>query len=373
MRIQNTKVKIQNGAELDRARDMIMRYGWNAMSYQLLNPTIRRWWSKHGDAVVGYEDAGGYWVVAGAPVASDQRLHAVVDEFEAAAWRVGRRVCYFGAQQRLIDVLAERGPLATIVLGAQPVWHPTDWSPILAEKSSLRAQLARARNKGVAVVEWPAEQATNHPALRRCLQEWLETRGLPPMHFLVEPETLAYLRDRHIYVAERAGAVVGFLIASPVPLRHGWLIEQIIRGAMAPNGTAELLVDAAMRGSSACGASYVTLGLSPLSRAAGIVQSPLPPLVQLVLRWTRAHGRRFYNFEGLDRFKAKFLPEAWEPVYAAANAPLASLRMVYAIAGAFGGRSPLLFVGHALLRAARQELRWARDTVRHTAKGTGHA
>lgn len=354
--------------ELDQARDVIMRYGWNAMSYQLLNPTIRRWWSAQGDAVVGYEDAGGYWVVAGAPVASDERLPVVVAEFQHAAARVRRRVCYFGAQQRLIDVLAEGGPLATIVLGAQPVWHPANWPHILAGKSSLRAQLARARNKGVTVVEWDAERATNHPALRRCLREWLATRGLPPMHFLVEPETLAYLRDRQVYVAERAGTVVGFLIASPVPLRDGWLVEQIIRGASAPNGTAELLLDAAMRGVIDDGATYVTLGLSPLSHAAGMAQSPQTLLMQLLLSWTRAHGRRFYNFEGLDRFKAKFMPDEWEPVYAAANARRPSLRMMYAIAGAFGGRSPLLFVGHALLRAAWQEVRWARRYVSRSGK-----
>ncbi len=186
------------------------------------------------------------------------------------------------------------------------------------------------------------------------------------MHFLVEPDTLNNLNDRRVFVAEREGRVIGFLVASPVPLRHGWLVEQIIRGSAAPNGTVELLLDAAMRDMAADGAEYVTLGLSPLSRHGG-TNSRQSPWTQLLLLWTRAHGRRFYNFDGLDTFKAKFQPEAWEPIYLISNERLTSIRTMYAIAEAFSGRSPMLFVGAAIVRAAwqRNSVDPAQEFVRH--------
>ena len=255
-------------------------------------------------------------------------------------------------------MLAERGPTSSLLLGAQPFWNPPRWPAIIAGKASLRAQLARARNKGVIVSPWPAAEAERQPALQRCLSEWLEGRGLPPMHFLVEWNILPRLLDRRLFVAEQAGQIIGFLIASPIPLRNGWLIEQIIRGRAAPNGTNELLLDAAIRALAAEGADYVTLGLSPLSRA--VSQEPPPPwMIRLLLAWVRVHGRRFYNFEGLEHFKSKLQPEGWEPIYAVTNRPRISLRTLYAIAGAFGGTSPVLFIGRALLRALRQEARWA--------------
>jgi phosphatidylglycerol lysyltransferase len=183
------------------------------------------------------------------------------------------------------------------------------------------------------------------------------------MHFLVEWNILPHLLDRRLFVAERAGEIVGFLIASPIPLRNGWLIEQIIRGRSAPNGTNELLLDAAIRALAIEGAEYVTLGLSPLSRA--VTQEPPPPWrIRLLLAWVRVHGRRFYNFEGLEQFKSKFQPEGWEPIYAVTNRPHISLRTLYAIAGAFGGTSPVLFIGRALFRALKQEARWAFATAR---------
>jgi phosphatidylglycerol lysyltransferase len=343
---------------LEHARTLVLRHGWNAMAYQILNPGIRRWFSADGEAVVGYVRAHRYLVVAGSPICPEERLAEVGAEFAADARRARCSVCYFGAQDRLIHMLHERGPISCLLLGAQPFWNPLRWPAILEGKASLRAQLARSRNKGVTVSLWPAADAERQPELQRCLNEWLERRGLPPMHFLVEWNILPHLLDRRLFVAERAGQVLGFLIATPIPLRNGWLIEQIIRGRAAPNGTNELLLDAAIRAVGSEGAGYVTLGLSPLSRA--VSQEPPPPWsIRLLLAWVRVHGRRFYNFEGLEHFKSKFQPEGWEPIFAVTNRPRISLRTLYAIAGAFGGTSPFLFIGRALFRAARQEARWA--------------
>lgn len=352
-------------ADPARARALVLRYGWNATSYQILNPGIAHWFSAGGDAVIGFARHHGVYVVAGAPMCPDARLGEVVDEFEREARADGSHVCYFGAEGRLEQILRGQPRRAFVILGGQPAWTPSAWPPVIGRHASLRAQLHRARNKGVEVREWPAARAHGHPDLWRCLREWGTTRGLPPMRFLVEPRTLDRLEDRRVFVAERAGVgVVGFLLASPVPLRRGWLVEQIIRGRGAPNGCNELLIDAAMRAFAAEGAEYVTLGLSPLSRRAHLDEGANPPWLRFTLAWIRAHGRRFYNFDGLDAFKAKLDPERWEPVYAIADERRALPRTLFAIAAAFSGGSPLVFVARAALGAARMEAGWALDRVR---------
>jgi phosphatidylglycerol lysyltransferase len=352
---------------IQRARDLVLRHGWNAMAYQILNPGMRLWFSADGEGVVGYVRAARHRVVAGAPVCAPERLAETALEFAADAHRARQRLCYFGAQERLVEELAVHGPTSELLLGAQPAWDPRSWDAVLAGKASLRAQLSRARNKGVTVLPW--QTTADDTALQRCLDEWIRTRGLPPMHFLVEWNILPRLLDRRLFVAERDGQVIGFLIASPIPARNGWLIEQMIRGHAAPNGTNELMLDTAMRALAAEGAGYVTLGLSPLSQTVPSQQPDPPPAVRLLLAWTRIHGRRFYNFEGLERFKRKFQPEGWEPIYAVTNRPKISVGTLYAIAGAFGGRSPVLFVGHALARAVAQEAHWARARMRRKDSG----
>jgi phosphatidylglycerol lysyltransferase len=136
-------------------------------------------------------------------------------------------------------------------------------------------------------------------------------------------------------------------------------VEQIVRGAEAPNGTAELLVDAAFRAARDAGIVYFTLGLAPLSR---VLEGNRParenPLwLDFVFGWLRAHGRRFYDFQGLEHFKAKFRPDGWEPIYAICKGDF-SPRILLAIAAAFAGGSPFRFLGRALAQAVRQEIAW---------------
>lgn len=349
----------------------MLEFGWNATAYQILNPGIALWFPDAGDGVVGYVRHRRTLVVAGAPVCAVERLDTLAAEFVRAAHSQRLRVCYFGAGDRLEARYARVSKWSRVLLGAQPAWDPRDWQDAVAKRSSLRAQFNRARNKGVRINEWPSSLAEDHPALRRCLSEWLATRNLPPLHFLVEPETLSRLQDRRVFVAERdGGEALAFTVLSPVPARNGWLIEQIVRGFKAPNGTAELLIDAAMRAVRDSGATYATLGLSPLSERARLEPLRQPIWLRVVLQWVRLHGARFYNFGGLEAFKSKFNPDVWEPIYAIGEGSSFSPRDLYAIAGAFSGGAPVKLVLLAVLRAGREELaRMFTKLWRRTAPG----
>ena len=346
-----------------RTRELVLTHGWNSTSFQIVNPGIRRWFSRKGDAVVGYVASNSIRVVVGAPVCDRNRLDEVVSEFEVDTWNAGERVCYFAAESRLESVFSGSETHAKILLGAQPVWDPRDWGAIVKRQRSIRSQLNRARNKGVVIAEWPFEQAREHPDLKACLKHWLDSKGLPPMHFMVEPDTLSRLEDRRVFVATRDDAVAGFLVLSPVATRNGWLFEQFPHAANSPNGTVELMIDFAMRSLAEEGFEYATLGLSPLSKRAAIEPFDNPMWLRFLLAWLRKHGQRFYNFDGLDAFKAKLRPERWEPVFAVANESKVSFKTLYAIAGAFSGNAPITMLSGGLIRAAASEVRWLKKRL----------
>jgi phosphatidylglycerol lysyltransferase len=326
---------------LGRARALVERWGWNTTCFQIINPGIEHWFSAQGDAVVGFVRRAGVRVVAGAPVCAPERLAAVVAEFEAAE-RGG--VCYFGAEGRLKALLGDRPEYSVVTLGAQPLWSPSAYIERFLADDSLRAQRNRARNKGVVI----RERTTSDPALVRVLGEWLETRGLPTLHFLVEPFTLDHLEGRRLFVAERKGEAVGFVTLCPSPARGAWLTEQFVRGRQAPNGTIELTLLHAIE--TVREAEMVTMGIVPL---AGEVTGP--PWLQLIIRWARAHGRRFYNFGGLEWFKEKFHPEVWEPVYVISRESRFSFRTLWAVAAAFTEGPPAWALMKGLAKAVRTE------------------
>ncbi|MFA6469820.1 MAG: DUF2156 domain-containing protein [Bacteroidota bacterium] len=326
---------------LSHARELVMRYGWNTMAYQILNPGISLWFSQQHEAVVGYVQTRTHCIVAGSPVAAKNDMEGVVLEFYQHISAQKKKVCFFGAQERIATILANHAPISSILLGAQPVWSPQGWLDTLHTKSSLRAQVQRANNKSVSAELWDPISVPK-AELYRCLNEWIASRRLPPMHFLVEPDTLNRLEDRIVIIARRNGRVTGFCIASPIPLRNGWLIEQIVRGNDAPNGTAELLLETMVLHLRSLNAEIITLGLSPLSQQySSSFEQPmwLKSLLQII----RYYGRSFYNFKGLDAFKSKFHPAEWEPVYAITNEIRPTPSTLYAIATAFSGMSPVRF------------------------------
>ncbi|MHB1297112.1 MAG: phosphatidylglycerol lysyltransferase domain-containing protein [Gemmatimonadaceae bacterium] len=365
----------------------MLAHGWNATCYQVLNPGIAHWFDPAGDAVVGFARFGRTRVVVGAPVCAEGRLDHVARAFEADAADSGERVLFFSAGARLERIYAMRANHCLVPLGAQPSWDPREWDEVVRTKASLRAQLRRAANKGVRVrrlmidtdgalrvdallratggpdqrvADGPDRRVAGGPdlrlALRAVLDEWLAGRGLPPLRFMTYADLIDQLTDRRVYLAESEGDPVGFLLSTPVPAQSGWLIEQWPRTAAAPNGTTHLLVDAAMRDAAASGAGFVSLGLSPLSRRGDPAGHEPPRWVRPVLAWIRAHGRRFYNFDGLEGFKASLQPAAWTPVFAIAQGRRFTPSMLRAIAGVFSGGSPEWFVARALAQAAKQEM-----------------
>ncbi|MCI0574038.1 MAG: DUF2156 domain-containing protein [Myxococcaceae bacterium] len=322
--------------EQQRVLDLLRRFGWNATSFQVLEPGLRYWFPDTG-ACVAYVDTGAAWVAAGAPICAEERLAEVTEAFVAAASARGRRASFFSAETRLV----ERTRLKAVHIGEQPAWVPAAWQATLEGSRSLREQLRRARAKGVTVRAVPAsELAPESPtraAMEALIQRWLGARPMPPMGFLVQLSPFEFPEERRYFVAECLGRLVGMLAAVPVYARKGWFFEDLLRDPDAPNGTAELLVDAAMRAVAAEGSDFVTLGMAPLAGA-----------VSGGLRAVREGTRSLYDFEGVRAFKGKLRPERWDPVYLCHPAGVSGARALLDVLTAFA-RGGLLSFGFATL------------------------
>jgi phosphatidylglycerol lysyltransferase len=322
----------------ERLLALLRRQGWNATSFQALEAGFRYWFDGD-DACVAYVETPGAWVAAGAPVASPARLAAVVHGFAAAARAAGKRWAFFAAESRLVDAAA----LPATQIGEQPTWDPRRWSESLSQSKSLREQLRRARAKGVTVRRLAANEVEvgkpQRLAIEALVDRWLHAKQMAPMGFLVDVQPFAFADERRYFVAERDGVIVGFLAAVPIFARNGWLLEDFLRDPAAPNGTAELLIDAAMRALADEGSEYVTMGLAPLSGP--------------VAGWLRAARRlsaALYDFAGLRAFKAKLRPHDWEPIFLAHGPGTSShVALVDALA-AFARGSFVRFGGATLLR-----------------------
>ena len=330
-----------------RALALITAHGRTGTAFQALGRGLAHWFDG-ARGVVAYFDTGSAWVAAGEPIAAREEAIAVATAFVDAAKAAGRRAVFFATE----GVLAASPRFRRVGIGEQPVWNPATWATDLAQHRSMREQLRRARTKGVQVRALAATECATTPAhgtrreLDALIARWNATRPMASMQFLVDVAPFDHADERRLFVAERDGRVVAMLSLAPVPSRGGWLFEHLLRDPQAPNGTAELLVDGAMRALHDDGVQWVTLGLAPL---AGDVNG--------WLRAARALARPFFNFSGLSAFKRKLHPESWEPIYLAwprevhgATAMLDGLR-------AFAGGSLWRFTLHSVMRGPAPLLR----------------
>jgi lysylphosphatidylglycerol synthetase-like protein (DUF2156 family) len=286
---------------------LLRMHGWNATSFQVLERGFSYWFDPEAEACVAYLDTGRAWVAAGSPIASPRDLAASAERFVRAARGAGRRVCFFAVEDRFV----RREAIASMSIGEQPSWDPTRWEDTVAGDRHLREQLRRARAKRVRVRAISAEDlagetAALRPRVDALIARWLATRKMAPMGFLVDVQPFEFADERRCFVAEQDDRVVGLLAAVPVFMRDGWLFEDLLRSEGTPNGTSELLIDAAMRAVGREGSRYVTFGLAPLSGP-----------VEGWLRLFRACGAALYDFDGVRRFKAKLRPSAWAPIHLA--------------------------------------------------------
>lgn len=307
------------------ALDALRRYGADAVSFQALESAMR-WWRDEPPpqgtgAAIAFADNGGAWVTAGSPLVEPHLRAEAARRFSAAARRAHRRAAF-----ACVEDVAPFDGFRRLPLGLQSILLPERWDATLRAKPRLREQLRRARAKAVTVRRVDAHELADGTPLRQRVEElrrqWLGSRRMEPMGFLVAVEPF-HAPDEHLYlVAERHGIVIQFLSAVPIYTRGGWLMEDMLRAPGAPNGATELLIDRLMR--EAGDARLITPGLTPLAGR-----------MPWWLAFARASMRPLYDFGGLERFRSRLSPARWDPVWLVWDrgpAPLALLDMLTAFA-----------------------------------------
>ncbi len=318
-------------------------YGWETTGCQSVPEDVKLWFSSEHPVYTGYVSRFKVRVTTGLPVGPVEHIHSTVAEFEQEAYKSNEIVCYLGVQRKNLLPPSH----SSIRIGAQPVWNPAVLSERFHERGSLRAQVRRTHNKGLKVEEWPIQCLHSLSSLRICLDQWLARLPMAPLRFLTDPYILDRMRNHRIFIAFRNDSPAAYLVLTPIPGRSGWLAEQIIRGNKAPNGAGMALLAAVSHKLAQEGSNFLTLGLTPLSKH-GQTEEFEPAWIRAVLSWARSHGKRFYNFQGLEAFRERLQPASWEPIYAVSNNRSITPRILMAIASSFSDKPLYQMALHSL-------------------------
>jgi phosphatidylglycerol lysyltransferase len=266
-------------------------------------------------AFIMYQASGSSWVCMGDPVGPAVLCEPLAWEFlERCDGMAVSPVFYQVAPDNLslyIDLgltLSKLGEEARIPLRA--------FSLEGAGRADLRNMHRRAGRDGAEFQIVPRENVPAiMPDLRAVSDSWLAEKQAGEKRFSLGYFDERYLSNFDCAVVRRGGKIVAFANIWRAGVDTELSIDLMRYSEDAPKGVIDFLLAESMLWGKAQKYQWFNLGMAPLS---GLEEHALAPTWHKLGRMVQRYGETFYHFEGLRKYKEKFLP-VWRPRYLAAS------------------------------------------------------
>lgn len=280
--------------------------------------------AEQGDAFIMYQRSGRSWIALGDPVGNPAR-------FSELAWRFRELCDEHGGWCVFYQATAERLPLyldlglSLSKLGEEARVPLTTFSLDGKPRAELRTAQRKGQREGLsfAVLE-PADVGARLDELQAVSDAWLSHKSTAEKSFSVGRFDRGYLQNFPCAVALRDGHIVAFANLWKSGDGSELSVDLMRYGEDAPKGVMDYLFVELLLWGKVQGFAWFNLGMAPLS---GLEQHPLAPLWHRMGLLVHRYGESFYNFDGLRRYKEKYLP-VWRPRYLASPGGLALPRIM---------------------------------------------
>lgn len=289
-----------------------------------------------GRTFLMYAVTGNAMIAMGAPVGPREEWREALSLFRQNAERLGAQCALYSAPPELLPDLLDLG-FRVEKIGETAVLDLASFTLSGRKREVIRRARRRlAEREGAQFVMLAPEQVEGAlPRLKPVSDAWLQANGGREKAFSLGRFDPAFLRRCPVGVVEIKGRAVAFgsLLTTP---DKGWAGIDLMRydPAGAVTNTMDFLLVELIHWAREEGYRGFDLSMAPLS---GLVEAQHAPLFARIGRVIFERGERFYNFQGIRRFKEKFDPD-WEPRYIAApgywNLPMALTSAALLTAGA---------------------------------------
>lgn len=297
--------------ELARAHELVLREGGgHGYLAQLGDKSLL--FHPGGEAFLMYGVEGNGWIVMGDPIGQPELIEELLWQFRELCDQHDASPVFYQVSARYLPLYLELG-LIPFKLGEEAIVDLAAFELAGSRLRNLRQSHAKGKREGLSFeVVVPECVPTLLPRLKEVSDTWLQSKQGKEKGFSVGSFEPAYLSLSPAALVRHEGQIVGFANLWVSDNKESLSID-LMRYSL-DTGTAPIMdflfVELLLWGKAEGYASF-NLGMAPMS---GFNDHPLSGY------WTRlgntifTRGSRFYNFQGLRRYKEKFSPD-WEPRY----------------------------------------------------------
>ncbi len=265
-------------------------------------------------AFIMYQASGSSWVSMGDPVGPALHCEALAWEFLECCDGMAVSPVFYQVAPENLSLYIDLG-LTLTKLGEEARIPLRTFSLEGAARADLRQSHRRAARDGAEFTVVPRKEVPEIlPQLRAVSDAWLADKDAGEKRF-----SLGYFDERYLAcfdcaLVRRGGAIVAFANIWRAGGDMELSVDLMRYDDAAPKGVIDFLLIECMLWGKQQGYQWFNLGMAPLS---GLEEHALAPTWHKLGRMVQRYGETFYHFEGLRKYKEKFLP-VWRPRYLAA-------------------------------------------------------
>jgi lysyl-tRNA synthetase class 2 len=300
----------QTQEEHELARQIVLEWGDDSLSFFALRRDRRYAFSAAGDALLAYRVVAGCALLSGDPVGNPESIPALVHDFAETAHRRGWRLVVLHCSDEWVGLFREMG-LRALPIGDEAVLRTDTFSLEGRPIRKVRQSVNRLHRLGYTFQVFGPDDLDGElrAEVDRVSDEWLN--GWPDRGFSMAMDDLySHPQARFALARDADGRLEGFL--HMVPSRRGYSLSSMRRLRDTPNGLIEFLIAETAAWAREEGAEEISLNFSVFAdvlRADGTASWPIR-----ATRWSLLRLDRLFQLERLFSFNRKFFPD-WRRRY----------------------------------------------------------
>ncbi len=312
--VRRPSLKLPDHAELERAREVYREHGGGEFAHLSFMRDKHLFWSGDHRTVVAYGAVRDRLVALGSPCGPEGAIKRAILDFRQFADAQDRAPVFYEVLEPDLSLyhdlgfdLFKLGELATIRLDEFTLAGKR-WEDLRqAVNRSVKEQLT------FEIVEPPFDTVIMSE-IERVSEAWLADKGAHEKSFSLGRFDADYFAWSPLALVRRSGELIAFANVLPPYGPNGTASVDLMRHADdAPRGTMDFLFARVMQWAKDQGHATFSLGMAPLSN---VGDNPYARINERLAALAFQYGGRFYNYQGLRRYKEKFQPE-WTGSYLA--------------------------------------------------------